>query len=108
MVSSYHANHELTIGILSVKILYNTNRFLQPVKPVSDSPYRLDDLRIPHIHIVISFPVVEIWTAPSGFFLYIHLFIVYIFLFFICIPDLFHIFKIILFFSEFLLTFCIL
>lgn len=108
MVSSYHANHELTIGILSVKILYNTNRFLQPVKPVSDSPYRLDDLRIPHIHIVISFPVVEIWTAPSGFFLYIYLFIVYIFLFFICIPDLFHIFKIILFFSEFLLTFCIL
>jgi len=27
MVSSYHANHELTIGILSIKILYNTNRF---------------------------------------------------------------------------------
>lgn len=81
MVSSYHANHELTIGILSVKILYNTNRFLQPVKLGSDSPYRLDDLRIPHIHIVISFPVVEIRTAPSVFFLYIYLFIIYIFYF---------------------------
>ena len=81
--------------------------FLQPVKPGSDSPYRLDDLRIPHIHIVISFPVVGILTAPS-FFLYIYLFIIYIFLFFIYIPDLFHIFKIISFFSEFLLTFCIL
>lgn len=77
MVSSYHANHELTIGILSVKILYNTNRFLQPVKPVSDSPYRLDDLRIPHIHIVISFPVVEIRTAPSVFSVYSFVYRIY-------------------------------
>ena len=83
MVSSYHANHELTIGILSVKILYNTNRFLQPVKPVSDSPYRLDDLLIPHIHIVISFPVVEIRTAPSTFSVYLFVCHIYFSIFYL-------------------------
>lgn len=83
MVSSYHANHELTIGILSVKILYNTNRFLQPVKLGSDSPYRLDDLRIPHIHIVISFPVVEIRTAPSAFSVYLFVYHIYFSIFYL-------------------------
>lgn len=101
MVSSYHANHELTIGILSVKILYNTNRFLQPVKPVSDSPYRLDDLRIPHIHIVISFPVVEIWTAPFGFFC-IFICLSYIFFYFSSVFLIYFIYlKLFYFFQNF-------
>ena len=105
MVSSYHANHELTIGILSIKILYNTNRFYNRLN--RDPTPHTDDLRIPHIHIVISFPVVEIQTTPSSFSVYLFIYRIY-FPIFICIPDLFHIFKIISFFSEFLLTFCIL
>lgn len=101
MVSSYHANHELTIGILSVKILYNTNRFLQPVKPVSDSPYRLDDLRIPHIDIVISFHVVKIRTAPSVFFC-IFICLSYIFFYFLSVFLIYFIYlKLFYFFQNF-------